>query len=302
MGFSLVQYVAADGRRGTAALVGGHARPPPPDNGLPARSAAAAARDSATPAPARVLPWLTQADNDELDAAYDALSTGKYDEAEKRFTALRGQHPGWASMDIEIGGAQGSLQNWARARSTLEDAAEKGRLPAEANFQLGMLYAARRESYESNASFEKATAIDPSRADVYFRWGECLRAEGKTLEAAGKFRSALTRNRDATADPLYRLKLWLSEIEAGGESGERAATQIDIALALPRVPLEALFAQAYCSIKAGKMRDAADLLVRARRSVDPVLFSAILLDPAFVQENWRPEFAPFFKPGVPAAE
>lgn len=286
----------------TLGVIGGYYLPKPPDKGLADRAAATQDPAAKAAAPAEAFPRLTRADNADLDAAYEALSTGKYEEAEKRFATLHSQHPGWVSMEIEVGEAQGHQQDWARARSTLEAAAEAGQLPAEANFQLGLLFAARKEDYESNASFEKAAAIDPSRADVYFRWGECLRAEGKTLEATSKFRSALTRNRDVTVDSIYRLKLWLSELELGGEEGGGASTRIDTALAMPRVTMEALVAGAYRSIKAGKMQDAADALARAQKFVEPTLFSAILLDPAFVQENWRPEFAPFFKSGVKAAE
>ncbi len=283
----------------TLGALGGYCLPKPPDKGLEDK----AVRNPLPAAtPPQAAPPLTRADNDELDAAYGALNTGKYAEAEKLFAALRDKHPGWESMGIEVGRAFGLQRNWSRARTALAAEIDAGRLPVEANFQLGILYAEQGEDAESNASFEKALAIDPSRADIYFYRGEILRRQGRPLEAIDKLRSALARNRNPSVGPLYRLKFWLSEIEAGQEESDGTATRINTALALPRPPMEAVFAGALRNIRAGKMQDAAALLARARQAVEPTLFSAIVHDAAFAQDNWRPELAPFLKPEVQAAE
>ena len=115
-----------------------------------------------------------------------------------------------------------------------------------------------------------------ARPDFYYFWGECLRDEGKPREAAEKFRSALLRNQYETAEDLYQLKLWLSEIQADQEVTSGTDGKIDAALATtPRPPYSALFADAARKIKANHFDEAAKLFAQAQQLTEPVVFRVI---------------------------
>lgn len=169
----------------------------------------------------------------------------------------------------------------------------------DANLSLGILFAMRRQYADAESSFERAVAVDPTRADIFYFWGESLRQEGKPLLASRRFRSALLRNRYETAESLYRLKYWLSEMESGEDGKDGIAEQMDTALALPRPPMEALFADAVRNLQAGRIVEGTEKLRRARQSVEPPVFAVIIRDPAFIQESWRPELAGFFPKDAP---
>ena len=153
---------------------------------------------------------------------------------------------------------------------------------------MGLLFMTNSAFQDAESNFAKAVAMDPARPDFYYFWGELLRREGKPLEAASKFRSALLRNQYETAEGLYRLKMWLSDIQADQEKTSGASAQIDAGLAQARPPMEALLAGAVRSIKAGQVSEAAVLLGRARQVVEPTVFFVVMQDPSLSQESCRP--------------
>ena len=244
---------------------------------------------------------LAPAEQNDVDAAFTAVKAQKFTEAARLFSALQSKHPAWGSMAIEISRTQFYEHDLAGARATLEAAVSKGQQPADANLMLGLLYMADNTYADAESHFARATALDPARPDFYYFWGECLRRQGKPLDAISKFRSALIRNQYETSEGLYRLKLWLSEIQADQENASGTSAEIEAFLAQPRPPMEALFAGAARGIKAGQIAAAAELIRRARQFVEPSVYAVIMRDPSFAQENWRPEFAEFFKLAAPAA-
>lgn len=239
--------------------------------------------------------FLTPTDQDELNAAYAARRATRYTDAEQLFTALGRKHPNWGAMEIEVARTLLYQRNLSDARGVLKVAADKGSMPADANFNLGVLYMVEKAYNEAESSFATAVALDPSRPDFYYFWGECLRVEGKPLEAATKFRAALARNQYETEGGLYLLDLWLSEIEADRENSDGTNAQIDAALAQPRPPMEALFAAAARNFKAGDISAGAAQIMRARQLVEPAMFPIIMKDPIFAQERLRPEMAEIFR-------
>ncbi len=247
-------------------------------------------------------PRLTPAQQDEVDAAFTAAKAGKFTESAQLFTALQNKHPEWGSMGLETGRALLYQHDVPAARASLEAALAKGVMPADAHFLLALLSMTDTNFAEAEASFAKATALDPARPDFYYFWGECLRREGKPMEAIGKFHAALIRNQYETTDGLYRLKLWLSEIQADQENSNGTSALIEEGLAKPRPPMEALLAGAARAIKAGQITVAAGLMRRARQVVEPTVFFVIMQDPAFAQEVWRPELADFYKPEAGAGK
>lgn len=197
-------------------------------------------------------------------------------------------------MTIEAARASLYSHNPLEAQRTLHDIPSPQGL-ADGDFVLGLLHLTNQELDLAALCFASAAARNPSRADYYYFWGECLRRNGKNLEAAEKFRSALLRNQYEYAEGLYQLKLWLSQIQADQEETSGANKEIDKELALPRVPYEALFAAAARELKAKHYKEAADLITRTQAVTEPAIFRVIMQDPSFVEESNHPEVAPFYK-------
>ena len=237
---------------------------------------------------------LTKADENDLDAAYAARHERRYAEARQLFTALKQRHQGWGPLDIELGRTLLYENRPSEASFTLKAAANRGEKPAEANYLLGMLNKARGSYTGAEVNFAQAVSLDPTQPDYYFFWGECLRAEGKLLEAVAKFRSALLRNQNEAVISLYRAKLWLSGVEAERENEDGIRAEIDAALAQPHPPMEALIAAAARDLKAGDFVTAASHLARARRRASPEVFTYIMRDPFFTAAQTRPELAELF--------
>ena len=247
-------------------------------------------------------PPLTATDESDLNAAYAARRAYKLAEAEQLFTALKQKYPYWAAMEIEIGRTQLYEHKSKEAAVSLKAAAERESTAAQAHFLLGVLYKAQKSYPEAEWNFAKATALDPTQPSYYYFWGECLREEGKLEAAADKFRSTLLHNEYETDNGLYRLKLWLTEIEADHEGRDGTAAEIDNALAQPHPPVEAFIAAAAREIKANDIRAAVLHLFRAQRRSDPTVFLYMMNDPFFVQARSRPELTKLWREASPDTE
>ena len=243
---------------------------------------------------------LTPADQSDLDEAYAARHANKYAEAEELFTALGRRHPDWGPVEVEMGRTLFYEGKASDAAAGLKVAVEKGWKPAEANFLLGVLNKARRSYPEAEANFARAVTIDPTEPEYYFFWGECLREEGKLLDATTKFRSALLRNQYETSTSLYRAKLWLCAIEADQGEASGVNAEVNAALALPHPPMEVFVAVAARDLQAGDFGAAAANLARARERAEETVFRYVISDPVFEPVRWKPEFADFFRFALPA--
>ena len=242
---------------------------------------------------------LSAADEDSLDAAYIARNQHDYTKAEQLFATLVRKHPNWESVQAEIGRTFLYGHDLQRGSNSLKVTARQGWMPADANFLLGALYMVQKAYRDADACFASAVALDPTRPEYYHLWGESLRAEGRIMEAVPKFRSALLRNQYETAAGLYRLKMWLSELEANQEAQDGTNAEINAALSQPLPPMEAFFASAARDMKAGDFKSAAEQMRRARQCTDPAVFHVILNDPTFAQVHARPELADLFRPVPP---
>ncbi len=266
---------------------------------LAGRLSSPSARTPSAPRAPDVVNPLSAADQNDLDMAYAVRHERQHEKAEKLFTALLDKHPDWAPMQVELGRTLFYAGKSYEATTLLKAAVQEGKEPAEANFLLAVLGKARKSYAEAEANFARAVAINPTLPEYYFFWGECLRAEGKLLEATAKFRSAILRNQYETATSLYQAKLWLTSIEAGQESSDGIKEQIDAALAQPHPPMEACVAAAARSLMAGDFAATAGHLARARRRADPTVFRYIISDPFFAAAATRPEMAALFSPDPP---
>ena len=230
----------------------------------------------------------------QVDAAFEATKKGRYQEARDQFAALREQHPDWWSMSIESARASLYLHDPQTAQHALAGVSSDLGLP-DVDFIMGLLHLTSKELDLAEASFAAAVARDPARPDFYYFWGECLRRDGKPLEAAGRFHSALLRNQYENSEGLYQVKFWISEIQADQAGPSGANKEIDAALALSRPPYEALFAASARELRAKRYKEAADFIARAQAFTEPAVFRVIMQDPVFLEEANRAEIAPFYR-------
>ncbi len=215
--------------------------------GVPANTAASGPVGAGRPGPILPLAPSVLAD---VDAAFDANKQGQFADARQRFNVLADGHPNWVSMRIEAARATMYEHDFDAAGKILTTVQRAG-ANVDAEFLSGLLEMTTQTYDKSEEAFARAIALDPTRADVFYFWGECLRREGKPQEAADKFREALVRNQYETTEGLYQLKLWLSEIQADEEAAKGTNAKIDADLASGHPSGPALFAAAAREIKAG---------------------------------------------------
>ena len=235
------------------------------------------------------VPSLTPADQSALDAAYAARATGNFQDAEARFLALGQTHPTWKAMLVEIGRTRLYHRQFNDAATVLRQAIAGGLAPAEANAVLGALYKAQQSYSAADECFAQAVALEPPEPVYYLFWGECLREQGKVRQAIAQYRSALLRNQYETATPLYRVKLWLSEIESGQAKAENLDASLDEALKRPDPPMEVLFAAAARDLKADNVAGAFRRVLLARQHTDLGMFQVVINDPIFAPIRKRPD-------------
>ena len=263
--------------------------------GLANAAKAAAERPAVIKDPPKLVPPVIKPEEQaQVDAAFEATKKGRYLEAHDQFAALYKQHPDWWSMGIESARASLYLHDPQTAQHALAGVSSDQGLP-DADFIMALLHLTNKELDLAENSFAAAVARDPARPDFYYFWGECLRRDGKPLEAAGRFRSALLRNQYENSEGLYQLKFWVSEIQADQEEASGTNKEIDTALALDRPPYEALFAAAARELKAKHYPQAAEFINRARMVAEPAVFRVIMQDPVFVEEGTHPEIAVFYR-------
>ena len=254
----------------------------------------ATANRAATERTAPVIP-LAPAVLGDVDAAFAANKAGQFADARLKFGVLASSHPNWASMRIEAARSALYGHDFDGAGLMLSTV-ERAGANVDASLLTGLLQMTIQSYDKAELAFAQAVAIDPSRPDVFYFWGECLRREGKPQDAAGKFHQALLRNQYETTEGLYQLKLWLSEIQADQEAAKNTNARIDADLASGHPSGPALFAAAAREIKAGKFKEAGAHVGQAQKVMEPAVFRGILQDPTFLEQNLRPELAPFYQP------
>ncbi len=231
----------------------------------------------------------------DVDAAFAANKAGQFADARQRFNVLADTHPNWVSMRIEAARATLYEHDFDAAGKILATIQRSG-ANVDAEFLSGLLEMTTQTYDKAEPAFARAVALDPARADIFYFWGECLRREGKPQDAAGKFSEALIRNQYETTEGLYQLKLWLSIIQADQESAKDVNAKIDEDLASGHPSGPALFAAASREIKAARYKEAGAHIGQAQKVMEPAVFRVVLQDPTFLQENFRPELAPFYQP------
>ena len=240
---------------------------------------------------------LSPDEETELDTAYRAGKEGHYETSRDLFTQFYRKHPQWPQIVMQMAYEDIQAQNyWAAQRVVAGLGSSIGAHLKAESFFLTALFDFREKNYSiAEGALANAVAIDPSSYEYYVLWGDCLRQDGKAIEAGTRFRSALWRNRYEMADDFIQLKVWLCDIATDQENSNGASAAIEAQLASPHPRAGAMFAAAAQALKAGRPADAASLLTRAQAVSDPVLFAVIMQDPSFVQDSRQPALAPFYE-------
>ncbi len=237
-----------------------------------------------------------------LDGAFSMMKGDKPQEARALFEELLKKHPGWPRLALEQARAAFYQHDGIGAKGILDMAEKAGQIgPADALFMEGLLQMSASNFANASQTFDQATSCDPTREDFYYFWGESLRRQGKPAEAAARLRSALLRNQHEAMDGFYRMKMWLSEIQAGIDVSSGSAAEVDAQLASPYPSGYALAAAAARALRAENFPSTADALRRASRTLDPLVFQLLLQDSLFTLASFRPELAEFYGHGAPAA-
>lgn len=240
---------------------------------------------------------LTPETQAALDGAFAMMQSDKPQNAREEFASLLKKHPGWPQLAFEQARAAFYQHDGIGAKSVLDNGEKAGLIgPVDASFLQGLLQMSASDFPHASESFGRAASWDPTREDVYYFWGECLRREGKPAEATIRFRAAILRNQKEAMAGFYQLKLWLAEIQGNLDAASGTGARLDAELAAPHPSGYALAAAAARSLRTENPAAAAEILQRASQILDPPVFRVVLNDSLFVQEAYRPEFAPFYAP------
>lgn len=232
-----------------------------------------------------------------LDGAFAMMQGDKPQDAREGFAGLLKKHPGWPQLALEQARAAFYQHDGIGAKSILDNAEKAGLIgPADAAFMQAMLQIVASDYVHAGESFERAASWDPTRDDVYYFWGECLRRQGKPAESVIRFRAAILRNQKEAMAGFYQLKLRLAEIQGNLDTASGTGARIDAELAAPHPSGYTLAAAAARALRTEGPAVAADFLQRASQLLDPPVYQVVLRDSLFVQEAYRPEFAPLYAP------
>jgi hypothetical protein len=248
------------------------------------------------------LPGLSAPQQQALDDAFATLRKSRYPEAEEKFNALLKQQPLWTSLNSDLACLAAYQRDEKKLRALSDRGQHDGSLLAADGKGLVAMRLVKPGTFKAaDETYAEAAAADPTRADTFDQWGDCLLRWGKPAEAVHKYRAALLRSNFPVMDDLYRAKLLLARMEAGEDTPDSSfGRQIDAALAAPEPTNAALFAGAARAVRAERFADAATLLARARRVSAPSMFRALLFSPCFERETTRPELRPFFLAAGPS--
>jgi len=164
----------------------------------------------------------------KFQAASDALSAGKLDEAEAGFNALAEEYPDIPEIYQNLGLVYGRQQKWAEAEASLlkarelkpgdsqiatalagvyQESGQKDKAlalmaetasanptDARAQYNKGIFLLNSNQTEEALAAFEAALAADPGMTEAHFRAGTLLVGMGKVPEAIEHLEAYLAAN------------------------------------------------------------------------------------------------------------
>lgn len=178
---------------------------------------------------------------------------------------------------------------------------------ADAIARLGFISARTRRLEEAASYFGQACAADPFRGDLFHRWAEALRRQGKSAEAVARFDQALLRPADdegaRPAPPEAAFRRRLARIEAGDVDPVR--TETTAALNNPATGPETgrwLLTAAALELFDNRSGPAAATLAKARAALSDNEWLRLTGDLFFRNHATRRELAEFLPPAGSAAD
>ena len=106
-----------------------------------------------------------------------------------------------------LGGEIGNLGAGLRSRQTFHrmlQAAAVNPHDGDAQYQLGLIYAERRQYTEAIQRFKNAIAIDPTETDAHFQLGRIAHLQGRLKDALGYFETVLNQDEKHSQSEILR--------------------------------------------------------------------------------------------------
>jgi len=106
-----------------------------------------------------------------------------------------------------LGGEISNLSAGMRSRQNFRrmlDAAAVNPHDGDAQYQLGLIYAERRQYTEAIQRFKNAIAIDPNETDAHFQLGRIARKQGRLKEALEYFQTVLNQDEKHSQHEILR--------------------------------------------------------------------------------------------------
>jgi Flp pilus assembly protein TadD len=119
----------------------------------------------------------------------------------------------------QLAGIGVGLQSRQRLKQGLENATLNPR-DADAHYQLGLIYAQRRQFESAIEHFRKAIDIDPNEPDAYYQLGRIAREQGRHAEAIQHFRAAARIDDKYSSSEVWR-EIGIASLLAGDCEGAR---------------------------------------------------------------------------------
>lgn len=219
-----------------------------------------------------------------VGAAFRKKSEGDFFKAYEQFKNISQLYPSVPGVLWEIGRLGLRLGMEKDADQVLLEAGKRGGRHGEAELLLARDAARLGQAERMFDRYEAAHLADPANPRVLHLWGDALRGAGKNREAAEKYRESLERADSRSQAWVTGVKLRLAELEAGPESGRRAAVEAveggdaDGAAYLLAAAAAALEAAAGGQADAEQARA---FLREARDKIPGPIFDYLIRDPLF---------------------
>ena len=121
----------------------------------------------------------------------------------------------------QLSGLGGGLQSRQRLKQGLENATLNPR-DGDAHYQLGLIYAQRRQYEPAMERFLKAIEIDPNEPDAYYQLGRIAREQGRYAEAIERCREAARIDDKHSSSEVWR-EIGVASLLAGDIEGASLA-------------------------------------------------------------------------------
>ena len=129
----------------------------------------------------------------------------------------------YVGLGSQLRGIGGGLRTRQRLKQGLENATLNPR-DADAHYQLGLIYAQRRQYGPAIERFRKAIEVDPNEPDPHYQLGRIAREQGRYAEALGLCRAAARIDDRHSSSEVWR-EIGIASFLAGDSATARQALE-----------------------------------------------------------------------------